>query len=465
MEKMFRTVVAIIMLVVIAVSTVGCAGESALNDEKTGSVGAAAGHVSDASEEAKPGHDPIYDIEVKNGKAGLVEPVNLMEGIKGQEVRSDHSMDDYEPGMTDFALRLTKACNETGSDQNILVSPLSVLMGMSMIANGAEGKTLAKTEEVLGFSVDMLNAYAHLYKEKLNTIPSDAGMLRIANSIWFVDNPAFVINREFLQTNADYFDADVYSAPFDQTTVSSINAWVSDKTKGRVPSIVDELDSYDLMALVSAVAFDGEWRDPYYKANVKDGEFHVSSDNSVEATFMYGYVYRYLSDDRARGFIKEYEGRKYAFAALLPDEGINVSDYLNSLTGKHLHEILLNAEESVVEASIPKFVSNYNVDLKDVFETLGLGIVFTEEAEFGRLGEAPQSIYIQKAQHKSFISVYEAGTKAGAASLYKMSVYGIGPTAEQEVYLDRPFVYMLIDMETQTPFFIGVMNNPVLGFH
>ncbi|MBR6293233.1 MAG: hypothetical protein IKR54_01455, partial [Lachnospiraceae bacterium] len=127
MEKMFRTVVAIIMLVVIAVSTVGCAGGSALNDEKTGSVGAAAGHVSDASEEAKTGHDPIYDIEVKNGKAGLVEPVNLMEGIKGQEVRSDHSMDDYEPGMTDFALRLTKACNETGSDQNILVSPFSVL--------------------------------------------------------------------------------------------------------------------------------------------------------------------------------------------------------------------------------------------------------------------------------------------------------------------------------------------------
>ena len=489
MGKTIRTVAAIILLVVITVSTVGCAGESTPNTEKTEIVGdVTESALNDASDESNAERGPFYDIEINSGRAGLADPVleenadieinpdeevryeepaeqdmqanNLMEGIEGQEVRSVYLWADYEPGMTDFALRLAKACNEKDSGQNVLVSPLSVLLALSMTANGAEGKTLNQMEEVLGFSIDMLNAYAHLYKEKLNDIPSNAGALEIANSIWFLDDSQFIVNKDFLQTVADYYDAEIYSAPFDQTTVNSINTWVSYKTKRMIPTIIDNLDPLDLMALINAVSFDGKWLEPYKEKNVKDGEFHVTSDKSVTIPFMYGNVSSYLSDDKAQGFIKEYIGRKYAFAALLPEEGIDVYEYLNSLSGEHLRDILLNAEECLVSTSIPKFESDYDVDLKEVLKAMGLGIAFTEEAEFGKIGKAPGNICLKKALHKTFISVYEDGTKAGAVTAVMAGATGATPRIAHEVYLDRPFIYMLIDIETKTPFFIGVLNDP-----
>ena len=461
MEKRLKTVTAIIMLVVIAVSTVGCTGESEPNAAKIESTDDAEERtLNDVADDAKPERSPIYDIEIRSGEATLATPVNLMEGVEGKEVYSDYQLNDYEPGMTDFALRLAKACNESDAGQNVLVSPLSVLMALAMTANGAEGGTLAQMEKVLGFPVDMLNAYAFLYKEKLKNIHANAGKLKIANSIWFLNDPSIVINREFLQTNADYYDADVYSAPFDQTTVSSINAWVNDKTERMIPKIIDILDPRDLMVLVNAVTFDGKWREPYTPTAVVDGEFHLPSGKIITTPFMHGHDYLYMSDDNAQGFVKEYKGREYAFAALLPNKGVNIRDYLESLSGEHLHEILINAEECRVRTSMPKFESDYDVEMNDVLKTIGLETAFTTSAEFGKIGKAPHDIYIRRVKHKTFIKVDEEGTKAGAVTSSLAGGAGGAPAIEHEVYLDRPFIYMLIDMETKTPFFIGVLNTP-----
>ncbi|MCR4721925.1 MAG: serpin family protein [Lachnospiraceae bacterium] len=466
MEKMLITITAIIMLVVIAVSTTGCAGDSASNAaqnaEPDGALRDAGIKPDGALNGAKT--EP-YDKE--DTRDVDIVPVNilandLMEGVEGQEVNSNYLWGDYEPGMTEFALRLAKACNESDAGQNVLVSPLSVLMALSMTANGAEGTTLARMEEALGFPIDMLNAYAYLFNKKLQEIPSNAGKLEVGNSIWFANDPQLIVNKDFLQTNADYYGAEIYSAPFDHTTVSSINSWVKEKTKGMIPRIIDNIDPSDLMVLVNAVAFEAKWSHPYIERQVENGVFHVSSDEKRIIPFMHGSEHSFLSDDNAQGFIKEYKGRKYAFAALLPDEGTDVDDYLKSLSGERLNKILNDAEECYIVTSIPKFESEYDVELRKVLSDMGMGEAFSYDAEFGNIGKCSNNFYIRKVQHKTFISVDENGTKAGAATAVMAGGTGGTPKEKHEVNLDRPFVYMLIDMETKTPFFIGIMRDPAL---
>ena len=417
MEKRLKTVTAIIMLVVIAVSTTGCA------------------------------------TAVKAG--------DLMKGVQKRATSVFADREAYASGMSDFAVRLAKTCNERDTGKNVLVSPLSVIMALSMTANGAEDETLREMEQVLGFSKEELNAYAGAYMQMLKDIPAGSGTLDIANSIWFPEDSRIEVNKEFLQTNADYYDASLYSAPFDDTTVTSINNWVSEKTRGMIPQIVNNMPPNAVMFLVNALAFDAEWTEPYKESDVMDGDFWVTQTKRRHVPFMHGDEKVFLYDDNAQGFIKYYKGLKFAFAALLPDEGVDVNDYLNSLDGERLQLILKNASKEKVITSIPKFKLEYSTSLSDVLKEMGMPRAFDRDnAQFGSLGKSDYNIYIDEVLHKTCITLDENGTKAGAAAAVMMGSTAAAPLRERIVRLNRPFVYMLIDTETNTPFFIGVLNTP-----
>jgi serpin B len=148
---------------------------------------------------------------------------------------------------------------------------------------------------------------------------------------------------------------------------------------------------------------------------------------------------------------------------MLPNEGVTVSQYVDSLTGEHLRDLLNNSEDLTVFASIPKFETEYNIEMSEVLQEMGMTDAFDwQVADFSKLGtyEADgMNICISRVLHKTFISVSEQGTKAGAATSVEMA-YGASAIQDfKEVVLDRPFVYMLIDCETNLPFFIGTMMN------
>jgi len=179
---------------------------------------------------------------------------------------------------------------------------------------------------------------------------------------------------------------------------------------------------------------------------------------------MHSEEYTYLEDDMATGFIKYYKDRKYAFVAMLPNEGVTVSQYVDSLTGEHLRELLNNRQDLTVFASIPKFETEYDIEMSEVLQEMGMTDAFDwQVADFSKLGTYTvdgMNICINRVLHKTFISVSEQGTRAGAATAVEMVTEGAMEIVEyKEVVLDRPFVYMLIDCETNLPFFIGTMMN------
>ena len=392
-----------------------------------------------------------------SGGASAMEAVDLMEGIKANSAAADADLEADAAAVTDFAVRLFQSSMEEG--ENTLISPLSVLCALAMTANGAEGETLAQMEETLGLSMDKLNAWIHTYMSQL---PENKNYkLSLANSIWFTADERFTVEQDFLQTNANYYSADIYKAPFDDSTLKDINTWVKENTDGMIQNILDEIPRDAVMYLVNALAFDVEWQDVYFENQVWDGIFTTEDGTERDVELMHSSESRYLEDGSATGFIKYYKDGAYAFAALLPNEGVSVADYAASLSGEHLHEMLSNPTDATVTTTIPKFEAEYSVEMSDILTGMGMTDAFDWTcADFSGLGASTEgNLFINRVLHKTFIGVDERGTKAGAAAVVAANDGEVAPADIKTVTLDRPFVYMLIDCETNLPFFIGTMMD------
>lgn len=401
-------------------------------------------------------------VPLMHGMPRAIAAEDLMKGIEANPVTAVVDLDGDSAAVANFAVCLFQ--NSMAEGENTLISPLSALCALAMTANGAEGETLAQMEETLGLDVDTLNRWLYTYMENLPQ--SEKAKLSLANSIWFKEDEKFEVEQDFLQTNADYYGADIYSALFNDRTLKDINNWVDNHTDGMIPEILGELEPDAVMLLVNALAFDAEWDDPYTEHQVREGIFTTEHGKIKEVDMMHCIEYAYLEDENAVGFIKYYEGRDYAFAALLPNVGVTVADYAKTLTGEDLQEMLRSASQEKVITAMPKFETETTLELNQVLKTMGMTKAFDDVlAEFYGAGTyGGESLYISKVQHKTFITVDKKGTKAGAATAVVMEPTSSAPPKEEpkQVILDRPFLYLLIDCETNTPFFIGSMMNPTV---
>ncbi len=382
--------------------------------------------------------------------------VDLMQGIQADKVSGDVELaGSGAVAVTDFAVRLFQSSRTEG--ENALISPLSVMYALALSANGAIGEARTQMEGVLGMSVEELNEYLHAYMDQLPQ--GDKYQLSLANAIWFKDEESFTVNKDFLQTNADYYGAGLYKAPFDAGTCKDINRWVSKHTDEMIESIVEEIPAGTVMYLVNALAFEAEWKSIYRSTQVQQGTFTLENGEERQVDFMYGTVYEYLEDDLSTGFVRQYADGKYAFAALLPKEGISVADYVESLTGEHLQALLAEPGSNEVRTSLPKFEVEFEAELSSVLKSMGMELPFS-----AGLDGVGTSIYgpmaMGQVRHKTFIVVDEKGTKAGAATAVGMAPGSAPPPEEYKVvYLDRPFVYLIVDCEANIPIFIGTVMD------
>ena len=392
-----------------------------------------------------------------------VKAADLTRGISPANVSGKAADEHFALSQTDFSLRLFRQSAQNGGYDNLLVSPLSVALALSMTANGANTDTLTEMEETLGMPIQELNEYLFTYVKNL---PSDKDYtLHIANSLWLKDDGKVQVEQDFLQTNADYYGANLYKSAFDNQTLTDINNWVKNNTDGMIDRILNDISDDAFMYIVNALAFDARWMDVYEKQQVWDGIFTAENGTERTVDMMSSAVHEYLEDGNATGFIKNYEDRKYAFVALLPNEGMSLSDYLDTLTPEGLQALLKEPEIVETVTRLPKFSYEYSIDLKDSLAQMGMpGAFDLNTADFSRLGhdEDPgTNIYIGRVLHKTFIAVDELGTKAGAATVVEM-LNGSAAPAESEikyVTLDRPFFYMIIDRENNIPIFMGTVTD------
>ena len=171
---------------------------------------------------------------------------------------------------------------------------------------------------------------------------------------------------------------------------------------------------------------------------------------------MYSIKNKYIEDGEAKGFIKNYAGGKYAFVAMLPPEDLHLSAYVAGLSSDKLRSMIINAKDEPVNVMMPKFTTEYEVEMSDILVMMGMEDAFhKDKADLKDLGTADRNLYIGRVIHKTKIDVDEKGTKAGAATVVEVIKEAALIEPENTVHLDRPFLYLIVDTESYLPLFIG----------
>lgn len=398
----------------------------------------------------------------------------LLLSLPGCGVRAQELTADFEPqvmdtttdltaggeAVTDFALSLLR--EERSGSVSVLLSPVSILNALGMVANGASGTTLKQIETATGMSLHQLNDFLYTYRMSL---PADSKACKaaLANSAWLRDT--FRVEDAFLRSCVNYYSAEVYRSAFDGGLVTDLNRWVSKKTDGMISDLLEkEPGAQTMLYLVNAACFDAKWETPYTKENVRtDGIFTAASGKRQTADYLDSHETIYLSGNNVSGFLKPYDGGKYAFVALVPDEGVTLADYLRNLTGEHLYQLITDHHYADVQASIPKFTARSELELEEPLRAAGISDLFdVSAADLRGLGSAPNgnTLYVNSVLHKTYLELDENGTKAAAATSLDVNG-GAAPPSEdvKTVTLDRPFLYMVVDTHACVPLFMGTVTS------
>lgn len=388
--------------------------------------------------------------------------INAQEISKGYTRRSGLEAkeldENFVSAMAKFSMTLFKGL-VTKDEENDLISPLSAILCLAMVANGADGETKTQMEEAFGMSISDLNENLYAYTSSLYS--ADDCKVNIADSIWVRDDEnALHVNEEFLQANADWYDAQIYSAPFDDSTVNDINKWCEDQTDGMIDHIIDEINDNTLMYLINALSFDAEWATKYEKDDIKDYQFTNYDKSKSDVKMLKSEEYRYIEADGVVGFAKDYAGNKYSIVGLLPDESMDIYEFINSLDGDAWMKLWNSKSYDSVQVKMPEFKYSCNMKLNDTLQAMGMKNMFNEKlADFSKMGSADGgNLYCSSVCQKTFIQVDRNGTKAAAITWAVMGAKSAAPDFYY-VTLDRPFVYAIVDNQTGLPLFIGAVTN------
>lgn len=361
----------------------------------------------------------------------------------------------FKTAMADFSMTLFKGIL-TKDGENDLVSPLSAVICLAMIANGADGETKAQMEAAFGMDVDTLNRSLYAYTSSLYRAKDCK--LNLADSIWFRDEENRLhVNESFLQANADWYDAQIYAAPFDQSTLKDINTWCKQHTDGMIEKMIDKIDTDTVMYLINALTFDAKWATKYEKKDVGDGHF-TNYDGTQKTVQMLSSEERtYFATDGVKGFAKNYAGDRYSIVALLPDQGTDIYNYIGTLDGAGWMNLWNSRESASVKVKMPEFTYSVSMKLNDTLKTMGMTDMFGDSADFSKLGYSERgNIYCSEVCQKVFIQVDRNGTKAAAITWGGMN--DEAAIEARSVILDRPFVYAIVDNATGLPIFIGAVT-------
>jgi serine protease inhibitor len=345
------------------------------------------------------------------------------------------------------------------ADNNVFISPLSISLALAMTCNGASGETLTEMQNTLRFpdlSGDEVNEYFHSLSNALLNLDPTVN-IGIANSIWY--RQGFSVLPAFIKVNKDYYNAEAQSLDFDSpASVNTINHWVASKTNDKITKVIDAIDPYQVMLLINAIYFKGQWTYNFDKNATADGVFHLFSTGESAIPFMHQQgTFNYYSNDSLQMVEMPYGQGNFSMIVLLPAGGYAVSTLANCLSPEMWNEWTDNLRQTNVKLSLPKFKFQYERELNNDLIDLGMRKPFSIiDADFTKIN-AEEDLYISLVKHNSFVEVSEEGTEAAAVTTVAISTTSIGP--EEPTFIpfiaDRPFVFVIRETTTNTLIFMG----------
>ena len=381
------------------------------------------------------------------------------------------SCEEQDPEYPGEAIPLTKAeeginasANSFGFDvfhalykeEQLLFSPLSASLALSMTATGADGNTatqMTKTLGFKGFTTDEVNGYYQKMVATLLTVDPKTAF-EIANSIWISDR--ITVKKGFINDCDKYYSSEVYPADFTtQATIDKVNKWCSDKTHGKITSILDKPDPDLVMALMNALYFKGSWTHAF--PDVLEGKFNAISGKAVKTEMMHlTDELPYAEYDGFRMVDLPYGNGSFSMKVILPNEKEDFGKAVKRFDAKTLDKLNGKAATEKVSVIIPKFTFECQSSLNEVLIALGMEDAFSgARADFSKM--CNDKVFISFVKQKTFIDVNESGTEAAAVTIVGMDKNAVGGGGDKTIFFkaDRPFLFIIQENSTGAVLFIG----------
>lgn len=373
---------------------------------------------------------------------------------------------------TRFALKFYDEINDR--EGNIIFSPLSLSMALSMTLAGAQGTTKTEMQNALsveGLDEETFTAFNALLlalessmAKKTPEEQGDAFQLNIANSTW--TQSGFPILPEFLDTLALNYDAGMYSVDYindAEGARQAINDWVNEETNSKIPDLIPEgaLDALTRLVLANAIYFKGSWLNQFDEDATLPADFTLldGSKTSVDMMHLYGEDLQYTKGEDFQLLRLPYLSSDFSMLLLVPDEGA-FSEVESALDAEKLTSYVGKMQYSLINLSMPKFDFESSVAAPDPLKALGMLSAFDpDRADFSGIS-TEQMLYISDVIHKATITVDEEGTEAAAATAVIMALTSAPMDEPIDLVIDRPFMFAIEHQPTGTILFLGRVVNP-----
>ncbi|MBD1398517.1 serpin family protein [Pontibacter sp. JH31] len=359
----------------------------------------------------------------------------------------------------DFAFRAFQQLSQTEGAHNVFISPLSISMSLGMAYNGADGETKEAMRQTLGFTLSSDAEINQSFKEldaKLKGVDRKV-VFTSANSLWH--SKRISLKTPFVKTNQTYFDATVQGLDFASPAAKDqMNNWVKSKTNGKIEQVVDEVRHEHVLFLINAIYFKGTWTYPFDKKLTKPEPFHLENGSTITPDFMTMKDGEYLhyQNDQVQLIDLPYGNQQYSMTILVPGRDRTVQEVAQDLSADRLATWLADARKITYALHMPKFKLEYGKELSGMLKQLGMGIAFSNQADFSGMAEDRNNLAISEVKHKTFVEVNEEGTEAAAATSTGMVATSMPPS----VRIDRPFVFMIREKSSNAILFIGKLMQP-----
>ena len=366
-----------------------------------------------------------------------------------------------DAAIGNLGAQLLRAVREPGV--STLLSPLSVALALSMTANGAAGDTLAEFEALLGADVDTVNANAASLLAEYEHLGGST-VSNLADSLWLDDS--LEANELFLSRCTAFYDAGLYQADLaTEQTRRAVNGWVEENTGGMIPEILTEVPAEDAaLLLANALYLKNTWEHEFDPVNTREDSFYAADGTGTVTDFLSNGIRQeqYFRTEDAAGVVLPYDDGRLAFAAVLPDGDLDA--WLESLDGGTFPALIGAAEDARLLLRMPKFEAEWGGELADALAALGLAAAFDPtRADFSGLGttESGDPLFLSSVAHRARIEVNEEGTEAAASTVVVAPAGAESMMADyEELILDRPFCYAIVDLERGVPLFLGTFERP-----
>ena len=413
--------------------------------------------------------------------APALQPTTASDELRSIKARAAPAATDVEltelvDGNSAFAFDLYRSLG--AEDGNLFYSPYSISLELAMTYAGASGETERQMADTVHFLLpqDRLHPAFNALDIELasrggGTVgKEDEGFtLNMANAVWGQQDYEFL--EPFLDVLAENYGAGVRPIDFEGSPEQSrirINDWVADRTEDRIKDLIPEkaIKKITVLVLTNAIYFNAAWNYPF-ETSVGVRPFHQLNGSEVDLPMM-GQTERlgYVRGDGYEAVVLPYDGLKISMTILLPDAG-TFREFEQAMDAALFSRTLESIEHDYVELTIPKFEFESEFKLTDALKAMGMPNAFDKEAsEFqgmdGRsclAGDLP-CLVISEVVHKAFVSVDEEGTEAAAATSVITEKVVEGRSDPIKVMVDRPFIFLIRDRDTESILFVGRVENP-----